>query len=381
MLTWKARGQLWLRLGIRAALTALAVWLLVWLGPPLLSLFMPFVLAFVLAWLLNPAVRALQRHCGASRGVLTLLLMVVLFTGVGGLLFALIYNLVSELASLANNWQAIFGALETTLDTLNHTFSSTLNMVPVPVSGLLRQAGEQLLQWLQETLPKLLSAAAGRATSMAMGLPSFAVAAVMFMMGTYFMTADYPRLRHLATRRLRGGLRRFLSFVRATAVSAFGGYVKAQFILSIGVFFILLVGFLLTGQPYGLLLAFLFALLDFIPIVGAGTAMVPWAVVDLFVGDFRSALELMVIWGVIALFRRVGEPKVVGDQTGLSPILSLMSIYIGMRLGGVLGMILGPVAALVLLNLGKSGVFDGLLHDLSLAAGDLAALLRNGSDP
>ena len=297
-------------------------------------------------------------------------------TCVGGLLAALIYNVISELASLANNWQTIFATLQETLDALSRTFSSALHMVPTPVSELLRQAGDQLLRWLQETLPKLLTAAAGRATSMAMGLPSFAVAAVMFMMGTYFMTADYPRLRHLATRRLRGGLRRFLSHVRSTAVAAFGGYVKAQLILSVGVFLILLAGFLLTRQPYGLLLAFLFALLDFIPIVGAGTAMVPWAVVDLFVGDFRSALELMVIWGVIALFRRVGEPKVVGDQTGLSPILSLISIYVGMRLGGVLGMILGPVVTLVLLNLGKSGVFDNLLHDLSLAAGDLAALLR-----
>lgn len=109
--------------------------------------------------------------------------------------------------------------------------------------------------------------------------------------------------------------------------------------------------------------------------------MVPWAVLDLFMGNYRHAIELMVIWGIIALFRRVGEPKAVGHQTGLPPVLSLVSIYVGMRLAGVLGMILGPVVVLVVINIGKSGVFDGVLADLSLAAGDISALLKGGSVP
>ena len=134
-------------------------------------------------------------------------------------------------------------------------------------------------------------------------------------------------------------------------------------------------------QPYSVLLAFLLAVLDFIPIIGSGTVMVPWAVIDVFTGDWRHAVELMVIWGVVALFRRAAEPKVVGDQTGLSPILSLMSIYVGMKLGGVLGMILGPVLCMVVLNIGKLGTLDGVLGDLRLAAGDISALLKNRPAP
>lgn len=170
-------------------------------------------------------------------------------------------------------------------------------------------------------------------------------------------------------------VRGFLGRVRDVAVAAFGGYVKAQLILSIGVFFILLIGFALIGQSYALLLAFLLAVMDFIPIIGAGTAMVPWAVVDVVMGDYRKALELMVIWGIICLFRRVAEPKVVGNQTGLSPILSLVSIYVGMRLAGVLGMILGPVALLIVINIVKMDVFSGVHRDISLAVQDVRALL------
>ena len=86
----------------------------------------------------------------------------------------------------------------------------------------------------------------------------------------------------------------------------------------------------------------------------------------------------MAVWGLVALFRRVAEPKILGDQTGLSPLLSLASVYVGMKLAGVPGMILGPVLCLVALNLVRSGVLDRSLTDLRLAGGDISAILRGG---
>ena len=380
-LCWRDRGRLWLRLGVRLVLTLLAIWALVRLGPPLLSLLMPFVLALVLAWLLNPLVRAIQRRLPISRKVIALSLILILCAGASALVAALVYSAVTELLSLAYHWQDIFDTVQSTLNDLNTHSARLVTLLPPAVQDALARSGDSLLDWLQNTLPTLVSGAAGWATGLAMGLPSFAIATVAFLIGTYFITADYPHIRYLATRHMSPELRRFLRHVRSAAVEAFGGYVKAQLILSIGVFFILLVGFTLIGQPYVLLLAFVLAVLDFIPIVGAGTVMVPWAVVDLFLGSYRHAIELMVIWGVIALFRQVGEPKAVGHQTGLPPILSLISIYVGMRLAGVVGMILGPVVTLVAINLGKSGIFDGVLADLSLAARDISALLQSTQKP
>mgnify|MGYP000010702134 CR=1 FL=1 len=159
------------------------------------------------------------------------------------------------------------------------------------------------------------------------------------------------------------------------ALAAFGGYLRAELLLSVGVFFILLGGFLLVGQNYALLLALGLAILDFIPIIGSGTVMVPWAVVALFTRDFSTAVYLMVIWGVVAMFRRVAEPRFVGDQTGLSPILSLVGIYVGMKVAGVAGMILGPILILVVLNLVGLGIFQGFWMDVTAAARDITAIL------
>lgn len=376
-LSWHERGRLWLRLSVRLALTALALLAVFFLGPPLASLFMPFLLALVMAWLLNPLIKKIQRRLRLSRNALSLVLLLLLFAIAGGVLAALVYSVVTELASLASNgqaiWESLMGVIRELELFLSELFAKLPGQVEASANGLL----EQLVTWLQETVPGLLTRMGSAAGSFAFSLPSFVIALVIFIMASYFITSDYPRLRVMFTDRLSPGLHTFLGNVKRTAVAAFGGYVKAQLILSAVIFFILLVGFVAIRQPYAVLLAFLLAVLDFIPIIGSGTVMVPWAVIDIFTGDWRHAVELMVIWGVVALFRRAAEPKVVGDQTGLSPILSLISIYVGMRLGGVLGMILGPVLCMVVLNIGKLGTLDGVLGDLRLAAGDISALLKN----
>ena len=374
-LTWPQRGQLWLRLGIRLGLAALAVWLVIKLGRPLLSLFAPFLFALMFAAMLNPPVKKLQRLLGWNRQALTLLLLLLLFGLIGGGLALLVYAAAGQLLSLAQNWSGLLDNLQGVADQLEEFFAHILTLVPPQVTELAESMGDSLFQWLREVAPTALGNLGLEAGERAMALPGFLVALVIFVMAAFLLTADYPYLRSRWVQCLDEGLLRFLSQLRTTALGAFGGYVKAEFLLSVGVFFILLIGFFLIRQPYGLLLALGLAVMDFIPIIGAGTVMVPWAFVALFTGDFSAAVELMAIWGVIALFRRVMEPKFVGDQTGLSPLLSLVSIYVGMKLAGVAGMILGPVVLLVILNLAGMGMLRGLRLDLEAAARDIAAIL------
>ena len=380
-LSWRERGRLWIRLSVRLALVGLAWLLLTRVGLPLFSLLMPFFLALCTAWLLNPLVRTLHQRLGISRKLISILLILFILAVVGGVITVFVWNIAEETAALVANWESLEAELSATVDAVNLFFQRLFTLFPAQLGASAQEAltnlGVDLLDWFSDTLPSLVRTLASGAADVASSVPSFAVAAVVFLMGSYFITADYPRLRYLATHRLPEPVRHLLSEVRAAAVSAFGGYVKAEFILSVGVFFILLIGFILIGQPYALLLAFLLAVLDFIPILGSGTVLVPWAVIDLVTRDVRHAVELMVIWGVVALFRRVGEPKAVGDQAGLSPILSLVSIYVGMRVGGVLGMVLGPVVFLVVINIVRLGVFHNTMADLRLAAGDLWAFFHN----
>lgn len=375
-LTWPQRGQLWLRLGIRLVLVVLAVLAAVKLLPPLLSLFAPFVAAFILAAMLNPLVRWVQKKLGWSRRLLSLLVLVLIFGLIGGGLSLMVYAAGTEMASLVQNWEGLLEQLQAVADQMEGMFAQFLTLVPDQITETTRLMGDRLMVWLQGTVSGMLAQAADYVKDKAVGVPAFVLALVMFVMAAYFLTADYPYLRTRAIQHMDEGLLDFLSQVRSTALVAFGGYLRAQVLLSVGVFLILLAGFFITGQSYALLLALALAVLDFIPIVGSGTVMVPWAVIALFTHDYHTAISIMVIWGVVALFRRVAEPKFVGNQTGLSPILSLISIYVGMKLAGVLGMILGPILTLVALNLAGLGMFHGVRLDLEAAAADIAAILR-----
>ena len=385
-LTWQARGQLWLRLGLRAVLALGGAALAIWVGLPLLSLLSPFVLALIFAWVLNPAVRWLQRKTNLSRKLISLVLVVLVFAVLIGVLFGLGWMAVDQVRSLFDNRDSLLDELLTGLLTLVNSVRRWLGglngVVPDEVLTTSGDLIDALLVWVQELdLSGWLTGLAGQAPSMAANVSGFAVALVVFMMASYFITGDYPRLRFELTDRVPTVTRDFFRSVKEIFMSAFGGYLKSQLILSAGVFLILSAGFLLMGQPYGLLLAFGLAVLDFIPIIGAGTVMVPWAVVDMVLAQYGEAAALMAVWGVIVVFRRVAEPKVLGDQTGLSPILSLVGIYVGMRAGGVLGMVVGPLLLLVCVNLARLGIFRPAIRDMSLAASDISAILRAGQAP
>ena len=147
---------------------------------------------------------------------------------------------------------------------------------------------------------------------------------------------------------------------------AVGGYFKAQFKIMGVVFFILLAGFSIAGVHFSILLAIGIALLDFLPFFGTGTALIPWAVYKLLVGDYRMVVALAVIYAVSQLVRQLIQPKLVGDSMGLNPLFTLVLIYIGYKVGSVLGMIFAVPVGMIVLNLYQAGAFDYILDDVKI---------------
>lgn len=375
-LTWPQRGRLWMRLGIRLLLAAAGVLAAVKLLPAVASLFLPFLLAFGMAALLNPLVRWIQRKLNWSRSLTALVTVLILVGLVVGGLVALLYGLGREVVSLAQNWETLFDQVLTGLEELEGMFARFQTLLPADLTLATQDLGDKLVGWVQRSVSSGLSASTQYITDKAMAAPGFFLGLVMFLMATYFLSAEYPYLRTRMIQHTDDRALHFLAQMKKTVVAAFGGYLKAQVLLSVGVFFILLAGFLITGQSYALLLALGLAVLDFIPLLGSGTVMIPWAVIAFLTRNYPTAIAVILIWSVIAVFRRMAEPKVVGDQTGLSPVLSLVSIYAGMKVGGVMGMILGPIVVLVVLNLVGIGMFRNVQRDVTAAAEDVMELLR-----
>lgn len=374
-LGWRDRGRLWLRLLIRLALTVLVLLVLFLLGPPLLSLLAPFVVAIIFTWILNPLVRWIEKRSILSRKVTSILLILVICSALGGLLAWFLYRMGIEISTLMRDWANIWGGVLATFQQVYDLSSRYFNYLPPAARDVVINLSNRILIWLQNIGSSMIP----RTTSWAMEIPSFALSTVFALMATYFLTADYPHIRSIVTEQLPKNVRNFGALVKNTFNAAFGGYLKAELILTVGVFFILGVGLALIHQSYAILIAFLLAVLDFIPIIGSGTVLVPWAVICFALGDWRKGSALLIIWGMVCIFRRLAEPKALGSQTGLHPVLSLLSIFVGMRTFGVLGMVFGPAVLLVIINICRSGVLRGVMDDLSLAAHDISALLKNRS--
>lgn len=107
-----------------------------------------------------------------------------------------------------------------------------------------------------------------------------------------------------------------------------------------------------------------------LPIFGTGTVLIPWAVFKLLSGDLRYAVGLVILYLVTQLVRRVIEPKLVGDSIGINPLVTLVFMYVGYRLSGVLGMILAVPIGAITINFYKAGVFDGAINGLKEALND-----------
>ena len=145
---------------------------------------------------------------------------------------------------------------------------------------------------------------------------------------------------------------------------AVGGYFRAQFKIMGIVFLILAVGLGFLRVHYFVLSAFLIAFLDFLPFFGTGTAMIPWAIYAVFMGDYKRAVVLVVVYAITQIVRQLIQPKLVGDSVGLNPLVTLLLIYIGYRIGGVIWMILAVPVGMVIINMCQAGAFDYIFDDI-----------------
>ena len=147
---------------------------------------------------------------------------------------------------------------------------------------------------------------------------------------------------------------------------AVGGYLKAQFKIMGVVFLILLLGFSVMRIHFSILLAMGIAFLDFLPILGAGIVMIPWAVIAFLCADYRRAVGLLIVWGATQLLRQVIQPKYVGESIGIRPLPTLILLYFGYCIAGMAGLILAIPVGYVLLNLYQAGLFDTPIESVKI---------------
>jgi len=370
MRDWVQKDSVWpyVRLFLRVILTVVALWLLGRIVPFVFSLFLPFIFAYLVATVLNPFISFAQRKWKIPRGFLSVFLVGMAILAVLAIVGGLVYTLVREMVSLAQNVDEVVESINDTLEIIAYHLSWLSQYMPAELEEMVATATESFMEWLSTQGTVLAESVIAGSVEFTTRIGGGVITTVIFIMAAYFVTADYPRLNEKL-----GGLRAFLGkqvyggylTLQNAAFSALGQYLRAQLLLALVAFFFMLIGLLIIQQEYAVLLALMFAVIDFIPLVGLSVVLVPWAVVNLVGGEIVRGIYLLVLAFIFFLIRRVLEPKVMSSQSGLSPLVTLISIYLGMQFGGLFGMIFGPIVAMMLLSAYKAGFFNGWVSDIN----------------
>lgn len=358
--------KLILRISLRLFLILAVLLFIVAFIPSLLDLFAPFILAFLTASLLAPLVAKISKKMGHMRHFLSMIMIILLILSLTGILVYLGYYLITEISGVIGNWSEIRDSMVLAIGELSSLIGSKDHLTSTELENYFIEIAQTVLTWLGEKLSTFAPSLVSGVGNLASGIASFVVSLLFFIVGAYFMTADYPALSQKVTSWIPDLIRPHMRHVKEVMGSAMFGYLRAQMILSGIVALICFLAFLIVGQSYSLLIAIAIGIIDIIPFFGSGVVLIPWAVLKFIWGDYRMTIFLLILSLSLFLFRKLAEPKIVGNQTGLSPVVSLISIYVGMKLGGVLGMILVPILCMIFLGLYRVGFFDPTILDFKL---------------
>lgn len=367
--------KLILRISLRLLLILAVLLSLGLIVPPLLNLFLPFLLAFLAATILAPLVQKFAKRVGGWN-FWSMLFVVLMLLAVTGILVYAGYYLGSQIADLIRSWSSIREGITDLLNQVSQFLSNNVHFTSTDTEEYILGLLQDGLSWLTGKISSWAPTVVVGVSNLASGIASFLISLLFFIVAAYFMTADYPGLRKRLISWVPDIIRPHMRHVKEAAGSAMFGYLRAQLILSGIVTVIVFVALLILRQPYSLLIAIATGIIDVMPFFGSGAILVPWGVICLLVGRFKKAVFLLILAFALFLFRKLAEPKVVGNQTGLSPLLSLISIYVGMKIGGVAGMILCPIACMVVIGLYGMGFFTPTINDFKMLFGRIIEAAR-----
>ncbi len=326
----------------------------------LIGLLSPFVIGYIIARIINPIATRLQKWLKIPRGISAVLVIIFTIGVIGGIFGLLGYKLFEEIRSLYMNWEEIIGSLRDNWRRLSSSWDEMYiimpdmirNVVDKAIAGLFKQSME-----ITENLP-VLDAAQSAAKALAPGL----IWAIMFIISMFIMVSNNISLTETVRKYIGENSANKINELKQQCVQYLGGYVKAQLILMVIAFFVILILLSLFNAPFAFLVAALTAILDALPFFGSGIVLWPLAIIYFIDGRMTLGILYVVTYFAIMLLRRFIEPKLVSDRMGFNnPIIMLIVMYVGYRFWGVIGLITGPMLLMLIISLYKVGLFTRII--------------------
>ncbi|USB32379.1 sporulation integral membrane protein YtvI [Paenibacillus sp. YPG26] len=334
----------------------------------LIPLVYPFLIAWLIAYAMNPFIRFLQKRVKMPKWLAVTLGLLVYFGGAFIILSAVVTRSVKELIHLTQSfdlhiekWKSFFinwaqsDGIQNIIGEINkfirnnpdyqHTINQNINRTTETISSMVTRIVSGFLNGIVNLLTSL---------------PNLGVILIVVMLATFFISKNWERHMRTMTGWVPLPFRKTAKDVWGDLQKALFGYLRAQFIMISITAAIVLIGLLILGVDSAFTFALLIGFVDLLPYLGVGTIMVPWLTYAYLSGDIRLGIGLSILYGIILVARQLIEPKVLASSVGLDPLPTLIGMFVGLKLFGVLGLIIGPVAFVVISAVNRANVFRDL---------------------
>lgn len=313
----------------------------------LLPYLWPFVLGLLLALLVEPVVGALQRlNLRRPLAVMVALLLVL------GLFLALVTwgvaSLVYEVSRLTEFLPSYYTVAQQLVERVTTWVGTVLASLPGPVNEQIYRQLTALYQVLARILTEILNGVAA--------LPELIMVTLVAAIASYFISRDRRQVGKFFLGLLPPAWRTDAARLYGRLLRSVGEFAVAQLFLIALTTAFTMAGLGIIGIPYAVLLGLVSGLLDILPVLGPGLLFVPWMLYNLFLGEFRLGVELGVLYLVISVIRQVVQPRVVGERLGIHPLAALLSMYVGAKVLGILGLAVGPLVVMLLVAMNEAGI-------------------------
>lgn len=364
------RKEVHKKICVHLAIVICGLLLLIFVLPKLARFFAPLIIAWIIAMMANPFVRFLERRIKIMRKHGSAIVIVFVIVVIVGLLYAVLGTLFSQIGSMIDTLPDVY---ETVLDNLQ-AFAQSLHkkyhIIPGNINKLFSDNQSKINDYILALLNSIQSPFS-TVSSVASSFIDMFILSILTLMLAYFFTAGNDKIKALVKKCMPESINNSIALIKNTVFTAIGGYLKACLQIMVIMFLILFMFFWVMKIDYAAPIALITSILDFLPFIGTGFVLLPWAAYSAITGTYLKAAVLIIAYFATMLIRRLLEPKLVGDSVGMSPFLTLVSMFIGYRLIGMLGLIVGIPVGMILKEFYDEGLFDNTIKGIKMLAGDI----------
>lgn len=315
-----------------------------------LPVLFPFLVAFGISMILKRPINFISKHLKVNRKIVGVVLLLLLY---GGIFFILIFFGTKLFRYLGELFQKLPEIYTTNIE-------PALNIIIYKIQDVIPELNvvldlESISKYIMNIINSISLSAVNVIASTATKIPSFLIKFIFAIIASFLFTLDYPNITNFIMKQFSQKTQSLIINVKQNIFGIVFKLMKAYAILLFVTFVELSIGFTIFGIQSGIILAVIIAFLDILPAIGVGGVLIPWSIIEFIKGNYELAIGLLVIYGIITIIRYILEPKIIGNQIGLHPVITLLSMFLGAEILGFFGIFIFPMGATVIKYLNDNG--------------------------